>query len=96
MPPKRLRNPSKASRKAFSISFATIRVRIATPINTNAKESIGNNRSPMLVLLPSQMATVAESFKAAASPIKMARKEKMATTNPLLYPLKTANAKMII
>ena len=54
----------------------------------------GNQYVAMVVVVCNQFATLDDSFKAAAKPIKKAANEKVATINPLLKPLMIAAIKM--
>ena len=90
MPASLLMVPSITICNVFSMMVATSRVINATPINTMAKASMGSKRSPMFVLLPSHSATVADNFKAAASPIKNGEQRKNRDDKSFAIPFKNS------
>jgi hypothetical protein len=83
--------PNKTISMAVWISLAISRTNNKIPIITMRKERKGSQATEICVLFFNHSATSVESFIAAANPMIIPKKEKMATTKPLRKPLKIAN-----
>jgi len=90
IPPRLSNQPSIANCKVFFINLATRPTNIMTTIKTKIKDIRGSHFVAETTLCSKYLATTTESFKAAAKPIIIARKEKIPTTKPLRKPLKMA------
>ena len=90
MPPNLSTHPNITMLTAFFKIRAPILTKNTTKIKTKTKDTTGNHLVEMPALNSKRWATIAESFSAAARPMRNPINEKMPTINPLLYPLNTA------
>ena len=95
MPPILLSQPNIVISKAAWIRLATHRTKRITLINTIPNDNMGSHVPFTPNDCCNQLATIKESFIAAATPIIIAKKENKATTKPRLNPFITASTSRI-